>query len=185
MACIMDPCDGVRRDAPSKSTLNMENVMKTLLGVAGVLMILASAIIAVASPATGVTPLVLARGTYEPFKAKTDADSAVDFDAKTKTQNDVIVRQHSYAAHASTGWHTHPGPVFITVVEGTLAFYEYDDPTCTAKIVTQGQGYVDEGHGHIGINPTDLPARDISVILAPVGAGFRGELPAPNRYCGF
>ena len=95
------------------------------------------------------------------------------------------VRQHGYAAHGSTGWHAHPGPVFITVVEGTLAFYEYDDPTCTPRIVTAGQGYVDTGHGHLGLNPTEQPALDISVILAPVAGPFRGELPAPNPHCGF
>lgn len=136
-----------------------------------------------ASPASGVTPLVLSRGAYEPFRVKTDHASLVDFDAKAKTANDIVVRQHSYTPHASTGWHTHPGPVFITVVEGTLAFYEYDDPTCTPKIVRAGEGYVDEGRGHLGINPTDLPARDISVILAPPApAPFRGELDPPP-YC--
>jgi hypothetical protein len=164
----------------------MEDAMKILLGVSCVLVVLAGVMMASASPPTGVTPLVLSRGTYEPFKVKTDHDSPVDFEAKGKSELDIVVRQHSYAPRASTGWHTHPGPVFITVVQGTLAFYEYDDPTCTPKIVTAGQGYVDTGHGHIGINPTDQSALDISVILAPpAGAPFRGELPAPNPYCGF
>jgi hypothetical protein len=128
---------------------------------------------------------VLSRGTYEPFRVKTDSASPIDLEAKAKTELDIVVRQHGYAAHGSTGWHTHPGPVFITVVEGTLAFYEYDDPTCTPRIVTAGQGYVDTGHGHLGLNPTEQPALDISVILAHVAGPFRGELPAPNPHCGF
>jgi len=160
--------------------------MKTLLSASSVLlMAVAGVTIATASPPNGVTPQVLSRGTYESFKVKTEQDSPVDFEAKAKAALDFVVRQHSYTPRASTGWHTHPGPVFITVVQGTLWFYEYDDPTCTPKIVTAGQGYVDEGHGHIGINATDQPALDISVILAPPGAGFRGELPAPSPYCGF
>jgi RNA polymerase sigma-70 factor, ECF subfamily len=85
----------------------------------------------------------------------------------------------------STGWHAHPYPVFITVVSGTLTFYEFDDPTCTPIVVTAGQGYVDAGHGHIGRNETAQPAVDISVIMAPVGAAFRAEVPAPNPNCGF
>ena len=100
-------------------------------------------------------------------------------------ERDDVVCQHSHAAHASTGWHTHPGPVFITVGEGTLVFYDYDDPTCTPQIVTASHGYVDTGQGHIGINPSDQPALDISVIFAPPGGSFRGELQAPNPYCGF
>src|SRR5439155_14221647 len=64
----------------------------------------------------------------------------------------------SYLPRASTGWHTHPGPVLITVLQGTVTFYEYDDPTCTPKVVTVGQGYVDDGHGHIWREP-DRAAR--------------------------
>jgi hypothetical protein len=95
------------------------------------------------------------------------------------------VRKVDYLPHASTGWHMHPGPVFITVTQGQLTFYEADDPTCTPHVVSAGQGYVDSGHGHIGRNETDQPAQDVSVIVAPVGGAFRTELPAPGLYCGF
>jgi hypothetical protein len=145
-----------------------------------------------ASPVVGVTPTLLARGTFDPFHIKTGPHSLIDFDAKAKTGVDVVVRRHDYAApdpvtgaHRSTGWHTHPGPVFITVVQGTLTFYEYDDPTCSPHIVTAGGGYVDTGRGHIAVNETAQPAQDISVILAPVGLPFRSELAAPGPYCAF
>jgi hypothetical protein len=78
-----------------------------------------------------------------------------------------------------------PYPVFITVIEGELMSYEYDDPTCTPVVVTAGHGYVDSGHGHIGRNLSGQPATDISVIMAPVGAPFRTELDAPGPCCGF
>lgn len=143
------------------------------------------ATIAWASPPVGVTPTLIGRGTYEPFRVKTDPDSLVEFQAKAKANLDVVVRTHDYAAHSYTGWHTHPGPVFITVLQGQVTFYEYDDPTCAPTVVSAGQGYVDSGHGHMGVNETDQPAKDVSVILAPVGLPFRGELPAPGPYCGF
>lgn len=139
-----------------------------------------------AEPASGVTFQVLARGLYEPFKVKTDPYSPVDFDARAKSHVDIVVRQHNYAAGGSTGWHSHPGPVFITVTDGQLMFYEVDDPTCTPKIVNKGEGYVDDGHGHIAINESGLPATDVSVILAPVGQPFRTDLPArANPACSF
>ena len=97
----------------------------------------------------------------------------------------VVIRKHDYLANSSTGWHMHPGPVFITVVTGQLTFYDYDDSTCTPHVVTAGHGYVDTGHGHIGRNETAAPAQDISVILAPVGGAFRSELSAPGPYCNF
>lgn len=41
------------------------------------------------------TPLVLARGTYEPFHVKTDSHSLIDFEAKAKSHVDIVVRQHT------------------------------------------------------------------------------------------
>jgi hypothetical protein len=139
-----------------------------------------------ASPPSGVTPFLLARGTYQPFKVETDEDSStLDFEGKARAPLDIVVRRHDYAPDSTTGWHTHPGPVFITVTKGTLAFYEYDDPTCTPTFVSEGQGYVDTGRGHVGRNLMSEPAQDVTVIIAPVGLPFRGELPAPNPNCGF
>lgn len=157
------------------------------VAIAAVVLFALSAFVAItnASPPSGVTPTVLARGTYDAFKVRSDHRGPIDFKAKTKTPIDIVVRRHDYLPHSSTGWHGHPGPVFITVTQGQLTFYESDDPTCTPHVVSAGQGYVDSGHGHIGRNETDQPAQDVSVITAPVGGAFRSELPAPNPHCGF
>ena len=160
--------------------------MRKLIGLlCGVCVVAGVAIASWASPPSGVTPTVLSRATFAPFKVKTDASSSIDFEAKGKSDMDVVIRKHDYVAGSSTGWHMHPGPVFVTVVSGQLTFYDYDDPTCTPHVVTAGQGYVDTGHGHIGRNETTAPAQDISVILAPVGMPFRSELSAPGPYCSF
>ena len=143
------------------------------------------ATIAIASTPSGVTPTVLARGTYDAYKVKSATGGPVEFKAEAKSPTDIVVRQHDYIAGSSTGWHTHPGPVFITVTQGQVTFYEFDDPTCTPTVVTAGHGYVDTGHGHIGRNETNEPARDVTVIMAPVGGTFRGELTAPGPFCGF
>jgi len=159
---------------------------KLVTGVCAVVLVFTiCAMLAWASPAVGVTPTLIGRATYEPFKVKTDPHSLVDFQAKAKSHLDMVVRMHDYAVGGSTGWHTHPGPVFVSVLQGQVTFYEADDPTCTPHVVSAGQGYVDNGRGHLGRNETGQPARDVSVILAPVNLPFRGELPAPNPYCGF
>ena len=138
-----------------------------------------------ASPPAGVTPTLLARGTYDSFKTMSYPDGGGLFKAEAKDPIDVVVRRHDYAAGGTTGWHQHPYPVFVTVLSGQVTFYDYDDPTCTAHVVSAGQGYVDSGTGHIGRNETGEPAVDISVIMAPVGAPFRLELTAPGPYCTF
>jgi hypothetical protein len=141
--------------------------------------------VTLASPPWGVTPTLLARGTYDAFKVKSAPGSPVEFKAKAKSPIDIVVRKHDYAVGGYTGWHSHPGPVFITVAQGELTYYEYEDPSCTPHVVIAGHGFVDNGRGHMVRNESGQPAQDVSVIIAPVGGAFRGELDAPNPYCGF
>jgi hypothetical protein len=148
--------------------------MKKIAFASGVLVLSAFGVLTLASPPVGVTPTVIGRGTYSAFKLRTRPEAPVDVKLEAKHPLDVVVRTHDYAVDSSTGWHTHPGPVLITVVQGEVTFYEYDD-----------QGYVDTGHGHIGRNESGQPARDVTVIFAPVALPFRGELDAPGPYCSF
>jgi Cupin domain len=106
-----------------------------------------------------------------PFKFEAEAETVGDAEAAV----DLFVRQHDYAIGGSTGWHSHPGPVFVTVKMGTLTFYEYDDP-CNGHTVSAGHGYVDSGRGHVARNESTEPATDVSVIVAPVGGKFRYEI---------
>ena len=160
-------------------------VASGLAAVSIVVVLTSFASILIASPPSGVTPTVLARGKYDAFKMKPGSKGSVDFEAKAEAPLDFVVRQQDYAPGSTTGWHGHPGPVFITVTKGQLTFYEYDDPTCTPHVVSAGQGYVDTGSGHIGRNESGQPAQDVSVIAAPVGGAFRSELPAPGPHCKF
>ncbi|RPJ70934.1 MAG: cupin domain-containing protein [Acidobacteria bacterium] len=131
----------------------------------------------------------LVRGTYEPFKVRAtgetvnEGDPRLEFKAEAKTPMDMVVRQFTYQPGADTGWHAHPGPVFITVKTGTLTFYEYDDPTCTPIVVEAGHGYVDTGRGHMARNETGGVAEDVTVVIAPVGVGFRTTLDPRMDSC--
>lgn len=159
--------------------------MKTTIRVSILLaiVVVVCSVFAWAQPAVGVGAMVLARGTYDAFKVETEE---VDFEAKARAPLDIVVRQHDYAVNGTTGWHAHPGPVFITVTVGELTFYEVDDPSCTPKIVKAPGGYVDSGRGHIARNESGKPATDISVIIAPVGQPFRTNLSAnANPNCPF
>lgn len=161
-------------------------ILVTTALIAGLVTLASLVGVTMASPAMGVQPTLLARGAYDDFRVKSVKGSPVEFDVKAKSVVDVVVRKHDYAVGSHTGWHSHPGPVFITVTAGELTYYLYDDPTCTPHKVTKDKGFVDDGRGHMVRNESGQPAQDMSVIIAPrFPAPFRGELDAPNPNCDF
>lgn len=150
-------------------------VLMLAFGVPG--LSLCATMTAQAEPPVGVTPTVIGRATYDAF----DLQSELGFAAQAKSPLDIVVRTHDYAPGSSTGWHSHPGPVFITVTEGEVTFYEHGDTTCAPKVVSKGQGYGDTGRGHIARNESGAPAKDVTVVFAPVEKSFRGELDPPTK----
>jgi cupin domain len=107
-----------------------------------------------------------------------------DWHAEVKaTPNlDIAVQRIVFQPGGQSGWHRHPGPVFIEVVTGTMTFYMSDDPTCTPMVRTAGQGYLDVGeHPHIARNESGAPAENIVVYLAPQAAALRIDAPDPGN----
>ncbi len=160
-------------------------LLATAAAAAGLLTLSAFMAVTKASPPSGVTPTVLAHGTYNAFKVTSLRRGPIRFKAKAKSPIDVVVRRHDYAVGSTTGWHQHPGPVFITVTHGELTYYKYNDRRCKPHVVSAGQGFVDNGRGHIVRNESGQPAQDVSVITAPVGGPFRTELDEPGPHCEF
>jgi hypothetical protein len=134
---------------------------------------------------SGSTSRLLGRAKFsdsgETFKVKRiTGDWHVEI--KSKPAFDLAVQSIVFDSAAQSGWHSHPGPVFIQVVKGTMTFYESDDPTCTGIVRTAGQGYLDVGaHAHIARNETALPAENIVTYFAPPGAPLRIDEPSPGN----
>ena len=101
---------------------------------------------------------------------------------KAKPAFDIAVQSILFQPGSQSGWHRHPGPVFIQVVSGTMTFYESDDPTCTPIVKTAGQGFLDAGDdAHIARNETALPATNVVTYFAPPGAALRIDAPNPGN----
>ncbi len=131
---------------------------------------------------SGSQSTLLGRGTYEgDFKVKRITG---DWHAEVKVKSglDVAVQSILFQPGAQSGWHRHPGPVFIQVVSGTMTFYESDDPDCTPVVRSAGEGFLDVGdHAHIARNETGSPAQNVVVYLAPPGATLRIDQPDPGN----
>jgi quercetin dioxygenase-like cupin family protein len=119
---------------------------------------------------SGVTGERLAQATFDVRKVKRiNKEYDWHVELKAKPALDIAVRRFTYAPGSQTGWHTHPGPVFIQVVSGTVTFYEA--PDCTPITVEAGESYLDFGeHPHIGRNESaDTQAQDVTVLFGPPG----------------
>ena len=131
---------------------------------------------------SGSQSTLIGRATFaEPFKVKRKTgDWEVDIHAKDPV--DVAVQSITFQPGGQSGWHSHPGPVFIQVVSGTMTFYESDDPACSPIVRSAGQGYLDVGeHAHIARNESGAPATNVVTYFAPPGAPLRIDEPAPGN----
>lgn len=132
-----------------------------------------AASIAIATPGSGASSTILARGLATE-KLKTRGNEPYD----------VVVQQIVLAPGGHTGWHTHPGSAVAIVKSGTLSIYDSDDPTCTPHRYDAGDTYVDPGYGHvhIGRNEGSVPVEIIvTYVDVPAGGGpVRIDAAAPD-----
>jgi quercetin dioxygenase-like cupin family protein len=135
-----------------------------------------------ATPGAGASPSTLGRGTLAAGdKIKTD-----QLKLDVRDDLDVVTQTITIAPGGHTGWHSHPGPVFVTITAGAMTFYDGDDPACTPVVYSTGDAFIDEGMGHVHIarneGATDLVL--YATYLLPVGAPLRTDQPAPGN-CAF
>jgi quercetin dioxygenase-like cupin family protein len=150
-------------------------VRATALALAG---ILASVGVVVATPGAGAVGTTFARGTLEAgLKIHTPA-----LKISTRQDVDVVAQTITIAPGGHTGWHTHPGPVFVVIQAGTLTYYDADDPACSPSDYAAGDSFVDEGghHSHIARNEGSTDVVLYATYLLPVGAPLRTDADDPG-----
>ena len=81
------------------------------------------------------------------LKLKNKLDGRATEVVNVKDPSRTVVARITLQPGAQFPWHTHPGPVIVTVTQGQLTYYLYDDPECTPHLVSAGQGIVDDGRG--------------------------------------
>jgi hypothetical protein len=142
--------------------------------------------VAIATPGMGVISApVHARGTAAD-KLIINSKSGVHL--KTKDSTDFVTQQIVIAGGGHTGWHSHPGPVLVTIKRGAMRLIYANDPTCMGTVYEAGDSFVDRGDAvvHIARNESILNEVEFwATYLVPgdPGAPFRLDEPAPSE-CG-
>jgi quercetin dioxygenase-like cupin family protein len=98
---------------------------------------------------------------------------------KTRGPSDVYVTQIKIKPCGHGGWHSHPGPSFITVKSGTASFYDECDHFAPHAYAA-GTGFVeDAGCVHLLANEGNVDLEVVVVQIVPLGAPRRIDEPAP------
>src|SRR5579864_2441168 len=114
-----------------RGRLSSASSVAALVVAAGGVLVLSAGL---ALAATGPT-----HATVGPFHYQSN-----DFKIDSKGTTEVVMPTFSIAPGTSNKWHTHPGPGFIIVTQGTLTLYRaLDDGSCAKSVYNAGEGYVE------------------------------------------
>jgi len=98
---------------------------------------------------------------------------------------DIVQQNAATAPGGYSGWHSHPGPVFITVKSGTLTWYNANDPACTPIVYPAGSAFIEPaGLSHNVRNEGTTNWEVLDTYLVPKGMAHRQEEPKPPQ-CSF
>jgi quercetin dioxygenase-like cupin family protein len=140
--------------------------------------------IARATPGEGITTTVLAGPVaFDEIDTRSHIPHTWRVRIATEGLSDVWMVHIRIVPGGHSGWHSHPGPSFVTITAGTATFYQGDDPDRTPHVFAAGTGFVeDAGEVHIVRNEGDTDLELVVMQLIPSGADRRIDEPRPPHY---
>jgi quercetin dioxygenase-like cupin family protein len=136
-------------------------------------------------PAPVVTEVLTPRGTFTDdasMQVRLKVDGHGTNVIKTTDLSHIVTNKVTVQPGGQIPWHTHHGPVFVTVVEGELTYLSSEG--CTSHRYGAGSAFVDPGHGHVhmafdsGTTPTVFVATFFEVPEGTAPVGIPAQPPA-------
>ena len=94
----------------------------------------------------------------------------------------VAVYQFKFDPGARAGWHTHPGPAWIVVTKGEMAFYDANN---CRTVYPAGSAVMEEPYQiHEPRNETAEPLEFYVTFVVPSGPALRSPAEGPTAACG-
>ncbi len=93
-------------------------------------------------------------GVAAKFQMKYDGEGGTVVSNLSRDASTTVVAKVTWDPEGTSGWHTHPGPVIVSVVEGELELVNERD--CIVRSYSAGEAFIDPGQGnvHIASNPS-------------------------------
>jgi len=139
---------------------------------------------AFATQGSGVTVTNIVNGHFGTLDIKTENNKVGHWGMILKTKDDTDVGSDSLtlAGGGSTGWHSHPAAVMVTVVEGSINWYNGSNAMCPPTTYSAGQSFVEDAfiiHNVINASQGNQ-AKFIAIRVNPTGVPFRIDQPKPG-----
>jgi hypothetical protein len=109
-----------------------------------------------------------------PAAAEYLEDTAVKHD--TRSPSIYVFEDYLLGPNANTGWHTHPGKVLVTIIDGSVEWY---DATCDKHIHGTGDFFTEGDQLHYVRNVNGTPAHLILTFIIAKGETKKIYRPAP------
>jgi quercetin dioxygenase-like cupin family protein len=62
---------------------------------------------------------------------------------------DLFIQHARLGPNQATAWHTHPGPVLVSIRSGSLTYEDARGDRCRRTAYSAGEGFFDPGFGHV------------------------------------
>lgn len=146
-----------------------------------------SAVQATATPGSGFAPSPIVNGHFGTLNVNTADNKTDKWGMALKTLDDTVIGADRLTVQPGgySGWHAHPSPVFITVTQGTIEWY--DAALCVAHshtANTPSASFIEPAYGpHDVRNPGATVAEYVAITLKPegfIGPAFRLNRDEPS-----
>lgn len=151
----------------------MRHPMRGLIVTGALLVVFAGT--AVATPPRNASGTFLTRATLTERVHFNTGD--VKF--QTKEPVDFVTQTISFHAGSSSGWHSHPGVVLVSVTSGELTHYASD---CSFETVSAGEAFAESGDHPTLVNSVNGAVVHVTYVVpdgTPNG-GLRVDRPNPG-----
>jgi quercetin dioxygenase-like cupin family protein len=156
----------------------MKTKTKLFIGAAA---IVAGAGLALATPIVGLVSPLLSVGTQNADlqargAARTASGERFRVELETEGPSTLSTQAASIAAGGHNGWHSHPGMVVVTVISGSITWY---DENCVATDYKAGDSWVEGSQIHAFRVTSSTAVQLMAWFVTAQGQALRTDQPAP------
>ena len=161
----------------------MKSNMKLLLGSASAVCLITG--LAMATPTIGAWyNVILSTGTVDrdvhthAHVALPDTEDGFRAEVETEGAANFIVQDVKFSPGGTTGWHTHPGVLLLSLAadSGPIDWY---DARCAKTVYQAGDSWTEGTKLHDVVNNSSVDAHFVVTYIVAKGVNKRTDQPAP------